>query len=55
MFPHSYRHTIFTKSPVIPALFLIHERKFQNVHEHFMQHVARLVPSLVKGYTIGNR
>ena len=28
-----FRHVIFKESPVIPALFLIHERKFQSVHE----------------------
>ena len=47
--PLLYRHVLFTKSPVIPALFLIHERKFQGVHECFMHHVAQLVPSLAKG------
>lgn len=44
-----YRHTLFSNSPVIPALFLIHERKFQDAHENFMQHLASLVPGLVSG------
>ena len=35
--PLLYRHVTFKKSPVVPALFLIHERKFQDVHEIFMQ------------------
>ena len=47
--PLLYRHVIFTKSPVIPALFLIHERKFQDVHEQFMCQVSQLLPHLVKG------
>ena len=47
--PLLYQHVTFKKSPVIPALFLIHERKFQDVHEYLMCHVAKLVPSLVKG------
>lgn len=47
--PLLFRHTLFSSSPVIPALFLIHERKFQTVHEEFMQQLAQLVPSLVKG------
>lgn len=47
--PLLFRHTMFSSSPVIPVLFLIHERKFQSVHEEFMQHVSELVPCLVKG------
>ena len=47
--PLLYRHTLFSHSPVIPALFLIHERKFQTTHEIFMQSVAKLVPTLVRG------
>lgn len=47
--PLLYRQVTFANSPVIPALFLIHERKFQGVHELFMRHVAKLVPSLVRG------
>ena len=34
--PLLYRHTLFSNSPTIPALFLIHERKFHSVHEKFM-------------------
>ena len=44
-----YRHTLFSTLPVIPAVFLIHERKFQNVHEECFQQVAKLVPNLVTG------
>ena len=44
-----FRHTLFSPSPVIPSLFLIHERKFQACHEEFMQQLARSVPSLVTG------
>ena len=47
--PLLYRYTLFPNCPVIPALFLIHERKFRSVHEKFMQCLADLVPSLVKG------
>ncbi len=47
--PLLFRYVAFTKSPVVPALFLIHERKFQDVHEYFMRHVAKLIPSLVTG------
>ena len=47
--PLLYRHTLFSDSPVIPALFLIHERKFQSTHENFMQTLGNLVPTLVRG------
>ena len=47
--PLLFRHTMFANSPVVPALFLIHERKFQCTHEIFMQHLASLVPTLVRG------
>ena len=44
-----FRHTLFTNSPVIPALFLIHERKFEKIHAKFMECLAELVPGLVNG------
>ncbi len=47
--PFLYRYTVFSNSPVIPCLFLIHERKFKNVHERFMQYLANSVPTLLKG------
>jgi hypothetical protein len=44
-----FRYTVFKTSPVVPALFLIHERKFQSVHEQVMKCLAKAVPNLVKG------
>ena len=41
-----FRHTIFKESPVVPALFLIHERKFQSAHEIFFRIAEEKVPSL---------
>ncbi len=46
--PLLFRHTLFLRSPVIPALFLIHERKFQLVHDTLMQQAAQLIPILSK-------
>ena len=43
-----FRHTIFKESPVIPALFLIHERKFQTTHEILFRIANEKVPSLAK-------
>ena len=47
--PLLFRHTFFFRSPVVPALFLIHERKLQLVHDTLMQQVAQLIPMLVTG------
>ena len=47
--PLLFRHNFFSTSPVIPVLFLIHERKYKRIHEEFMQLVAKVVPSLVNG------
>ncbi len=44
-----FRHTIFSSSPVIPCLFLLHERKFQSCHEELMREIALRVPRLVNG------
>ena len=38
--PLIFRHTIFKEAPVIPALFLIHERKFQITHEMLFEIAA---------------
>jgi hypothetical protein len=46
--PLLFRHTAFTSSPVIPLLFLVHDRKFQTVHEELMKYAASVVPSLSK-------
>ena len=45
----SFRHTLFSKPPVIPAAFLIHERKLQANHEEFFLTCTKLSRSL--GYT----
>ena len=41
-----FRHTLFTEAPVIPAFFLIHERKEFSAHEELMKHIAAKVPLL---------
>ena len=50
--PLLYRHTLFIESPVIPAIYLIHERKFQECHEEIMQQLSKLVRSLVRENTV---
>ncbi len=44
-----FRYVLFSTSPVVPAFFSIHERKFQSTHEELMKEVCRSVPSLVDG------
>ena len=42
----SFRHTLFKESPTIPAVFLLHERKFEAHHKEMFQICCNLVPSL---------
>lgn len=44
-----FRNVLFTKSPVMPAMFLIHERKLHSTHLEMMQVVASQLPNLVNG------
>ena len=47
--PHGEREqTIFIECPVIPAAFLIHERKFRECHEKFFNECIKHVPTLCK-------
>ena len=43
-----YRHTSYTSEPIIPAAFIIHDRKFQKVHEIFFEYIAQKVPTLCR-------
>ena len=44
--PLVFRHILFEGDPVIPVAFMLHERKFQNVHERFWQHLLTKIPNL---------
>ena len=39
-----YRLTIFKGEPCIPALFLLHERKFVRTHRTFFKHLKEVIP-----------
>ena len=41
-----FRNTFFTSCPVMPAFFLIHERKFKSFHSELLKIVCEMVPSL---------
>ncbi len=36
----------FQESPIIPAMFLLHERKFQQCHQQLFQKAIKTVPAL---------
>lgn len=42
----AFRHTLFKESPVIPAAFLVHERKFQECHKELLNELLKHAPSL---------
>ena len=39
-----FRHTLLKECPVIPAAFLIHERKFKNAMKSFSWNVLNMYP-----------
>ena len=41
-----FRHLIFEGNPCIPAVFMIHERKFTDTHQEFFKHAGNLIPSI---------
>lgn len=41
-----FRHTLFKEAPIIPACFLLHERKFEAHHKELFAVCKKLVPSL---------
>ena len=43
-----FRHMLFEQEPCIPALFLIHERKYTETHEVLFHMARKLIPSLAK-------
>ena len=46
--PLVFTHEIFANPPTVPVAFLIHERKYQCVHERFFQKLIEKVPNLKK-------
>ena len=47
--PILFRNVLFTKSPVMPAMFLLHERKLKSTHNELMRIFAKEVSCLVHG------
>ena len=44
--PLLFRHTLFVGNPVMPAMFLVHERKLPEVHQEMLKHVREAIPAL---------
>ena len=47
--PLLFRNVLFAKSPVMPAMFMLHERKLKSTHDEMMRLVAKELPCLVDG------
>lgn len=46
-----FRHVLFKENPVIPAFFMLHDRKLQYCHEQFFKSISEKVPNLRKNST----
>ena len=44
--PLIFRHSLFKENPCIPAIFLIHERKYTETHQDMWRECCKQVPSL---------
>ena len=49
--PLLFRNTLFQKSPVMPVMFAIHERKLKSTHTEMMKIVAQELPFLASNST----
>ena len=47
--PLLFRNSVFETCPVMPVMFLIHERKLRNSHEELMKILATELPCLAHG------
>ena len=47
--PLLFRNVLFSKFPIMPVAFLVHERKLRYCHEEMFRVIAKELPSLVNG------
>lgn len=40
------QHPMFKETPVLPIAFMLHERKFQSCHEHFIEELKKKITKL---------
>ena len=44
--PIVFRHVLLKREPCLPLCFMIHRRKFQSIHERFLQILCDQMPTL---------
>ena len=42
----TFRQTEFKETPVVPLLFMIHERRLESVHDFFFKRLVVLIPEI---------
>ena len=50
--PFLFRNVLFKKSPVMPAIVMLHERKLSSTHAEMMRYIASELPCLATGKNI---
>ena len=43
----TFRQTEFEETPVVPLLFMIHERRIESVHDYFFKRLLDLLPDVL--------
>ena len=43
-----FKHILFKETPLVPLAFVIHDRKFGSVHEHFFSFIKSAIPKISK-------
>jgi hypothetical protein len=44
----TFRQTEFEETPVVPLLFMIHERRLESVHDFFFKRLVVLIPEITR-------
>ena len=52
MYALLFKYSILEESPVVPALFLIHERKFQSHYQHLFEILRRYCKANLRNITL---
>ena len=43
-----FKHILFKETPLVPLVFVIHDRQFGSVHEHFFSFIKSAIPKISK-------
>jgi hypothetical protein len=44
----AFKHILFKETPLVPLAFVIHDRQFGSVHEHFFSFIKSAIPKIYK-------